>query len=36
VPAGKMEIVKPGGESVECDLVLMNEWKTRLPTFLNR
>jgi len=34
IPAGKLEIFKPDGERVECDLVLMNEWKTRLPIFL--
>lgn len=36
IPAGKLEIIKPDGERVECDLVLMNEWKTRLPMFLKK
>ncbi|MBP6807233.1 MAG: DEAD/DEAH box helicase family protein [Chromatiaceae bacterium] len=28
---GELSIVNPDGTRVECDLVLMNEWKTRLP-----
>jgi hypothetical protein len=28
---GKMEIVNADGTQVLCDLVLMTEWKTRLP-----
>ena len=31
---GEMELVDANGVSVACDLVLMPEWKTRLPTFL--
>lgn len=34
VPAGTMELVRQGGETVECDLVLMNEWQRKLPGFL--
>jgi len=30
-PAGKLELVEKGGTTVECDLVLMTEWHTRLP-----
>jgi type III restriction enzyme len=30
-PVGEMELVVPGGTVVQCDLVLMTEWKTRLP-----
>lgn len=36
VPAGTMELVRNSGETVECDLVLMSEWQTRLPTFLKK
>jgi type III restriction enzyme len=31
--AGKLELVARGGTTVECDLVLMPEWKTRLPQY---
>lgn len=34
LPAGTMELVHQGGETVECDLVLMNEWQRKLPGFL--
>lgn len=34
VPAGAMQLVGKNGDTVECDLVLMSEWKTRLPSFL--
>lgn len=30
-PAGELELVKYTGETVHCDLVLMSEWKTKLP-----
>ena len=33
-PAGELELVKNTGESVHCELVLMSEWKTRLPTVI--
>jgi type III restriction enzyme len=37
LPAGVLEmVVQPGGDTVECDLVLMTEWHTRLPTLLKR
>lgn len=35
LPAGTMELVRQGGETVECDLVLMNEWQRKLPDFLS-
>lgn len=35
IPAGTMELVHNGGETVECDLVLMNEWQRKLPGFLS-
>jgi type III restriction enzyme len=28
---GEMDLVNPDGTKVQCDLVLMTEWKTRLP-----
>ncbi len=31
-PAGTLELIQKGGTTVECDLVLMTEWQTRLPT----
>ena len=30
-PAGKLELVEKGHITVECDLVLMTEWRSRLP-----
>ena len=33
VPAGTLQLVK-GGETVECALVLMSDWPTRLPGML--
>jgi len=32
-PVGKLELVN-NGESVECTLILMSEWKTKLPAYL--
>jgi hypothetical protein len=32
---GELELVVEDGTAVECDLVLMPEWKTRLPTMFN-
>ncbi|MCY3630066.1 MAG: DEAD/DEAH box helicase family protein [Bacteroidetes bacterium] len=34
VPAGELELVSEGGTTVHCELVLMSEWKTRLPKLL--
>ena len=33
LPAGRVEIVGNTGETVQAELVLMSEWKTRLPAF---
>ena len=30
-PVGELELVRNTGETVECELILMSEWKTRLP-----
>ena len=35
VPAGKLELVQDTGETVECDLVLMKDWRTKLPGILS-
>lgn len=32
---GELELVKGSGMSMACDLVLMPDWKTRLPTFMS-
>lgn len=34
VPAGELELVKNGGETVHGTLILMSEWKTKLPDYL--
>jgi type III restriction enzyme len=34
VPAGTLELVKSNGETVECTLILMSEWKAKLPNYL--
>jgi len=31
---GGLELVVEDGNTVVCDLVLMPDWKTRLPTFM--
>lgn len=33
IQVGKMNLVHSNRDTVECDLVLMNEWRTRLPDF---
>ena len=33
-PAGELELVKKSGETVQCTLILMSEWKTKLPVYL--
>ena len=33
-PAGTLELVQENGETVECALVLMSEWQTKLPGYL--
>lgn len=30
---GELELVVEDGTRIECDLVLMTEWKTKLPAF---
>ena len=34
IPAGSLELLKDNGETVECALILMSEWKTKLPKYL--
>lgn len=34
-PAGELELVKNNGETVSCTLILMSEWKTKLPRYLS-
>ncbi|SDO57300.1 DEAD/DEAH box helicase family protein [Phyllobacterium sp. OV277] len=34
VPAGTLELAGVNGETVECALVLMSEWKSKLPGYL--
>jgi hypothetical protein len=31
---GSLELLVEDGTTVECDLVLMPEWQTRLPNFM--
>ena len=33
--AGDLELLVADGQTVECALILMSEWSTRLPQFLN-
>lgn len=33
---GELELVVEDGTTVECDLVLMPDWKTKLPTLLSQ
>lgn len=35
VPAGTLELIKENGEKVECTLILMSEWKAKLPGYLD-
>ena len=35
-PAGELELVTDNGQTVQCTLILMSEWKTKLPHFLSR
>ena len=34
VPAGTLELIKSNGETVECTLILMSDWKAKLPSYL--
>ena len=36
IPAGELELVQKNGETVQCALILMSEWKTKLPEYLRR
>ena len=33
-PAGELELVQSSGETVQCALVLMSEWESKLPSYL--
>jgi type III restriction enzyme len=33
-PSGTLELVKDNGETVECGLIMMSEWETKLPEYL--
>ena len=33
-PAGELELVHKNGETVQCTLILMSEWKAKLPDYL--
>jgi type III restriction enzyme len=35
VPAGALELIKANGESVERKLILMSEWRAKLPGYLS-
>lgn len=34
VPAGQLQLVQNDGATVECSLILMSEWKSKLPEYL--
>ena len=34
-PAGELELVKNNGETMQCVLILMSEWKVKLPAYLS-
>lgn len=34
IPAGELELVHKNGETVQCALVLMSEWRSKLPSYL--
>ncbi|WP_346900511.1 DEAD/DEAH box helicase family protein [uncultured Roseibium sp.] len=34
VPAGTLDLIQENGETVECTLILMSEWKAKLPEYL--
>ena len=34
ISAGELELVRNSGETVQCTLILMSEWKSKLPTYL--
>jgi type III restriction enzyme len=35
MPAGTLELIQSNGETVECTLILMSEWSSKLPEFLS-
>ena len=35
-PAGELELVADNGQTVQCALILMSEWSTKLPDLLSR
>jgi len=35
VPAGTLELVKANGETVECTLILMSDWRASIPRYLS-
>ena len=32
-PAGELELIQKNGEKIRCALILMSEWRTKLPTY---
>jgi type III restriction enzyme len=34
VPAGELELVQNSGETVQCELILMSDWRAKLPAHL--
>ena len=34
IPAGELEFVRNNGDTVQCTLILMSEWKAKLPTYI--
>ena len=34
IPAGELELVHKNGETVQCALILMSEWRSKLPNYL--
>ena len=35
-PAGELELIQSNGETVQGTLILMSEWRTKLPEYLKR
>ena len=34
-PAGELELITDNGQTVQCTLILMSEWRTKLPPYLS-
>ena len=34
-PAGELELIQNNGETVQCTLILMSEWRAKLPAYLS-